>query len=209
MVQVFGILERYVLGRIDLGGCGRDLAEGRRAAGLGMGDDTVGRAAFLGRYLPRVGGGPDQHHARRGTALAHQFLGGADALAAGGEVIAPDALARHVLPGSGKFGRDLRPVAAELFGGELGKAGERALSHFGFGNADDDAVVRIDHDPGVDFGRRVGGLGRRQVEAERKSGARRGGADDEGTAVDFGHICHGCVPPHALPAAAWIAARMR
>ena len=45
----------------------------------------------------------------------------------------------------------------------------------------------------------------RNVEAERKPAAGGGGADDEGAAIDFGHVVHGCLP-HAL-AAAWIAAR--
>ena len=45
----------------------------------------------------------------------------------------------------------------------------------------------------------------RNVEAERKPAAGGGGADDEGAAIDFGHVVHGCLP-HAF-AAAWIASR--
>ena len=51
--------------------------------------------------------------------------------------IAPHALARDVLPGRRILGRDLRPVALELLGDELGEAGERALAHLGARDADD------------------------------------------------------------------------
>ena len=93
-----------------------------------------------------------------------------------------------LLAGRRIFGGDLRPVAFELFGDELGEAGERALAHFRARDADDDGVVGPDHDPGVDLGRAVGGAhhgwaAERNVEAERKAGAGSGGADDEGAAV--------------------------
>ena len=137
---------------------------------------------------------------------------GADAAAAAGREIAPGALARDALAGRRIFGRDLRPVAFELFGDELGKAGEGALAHLRAGDADDDGVVGPDHDPGVDFGRAVGGAdhGRSaegKIEAERKAAAGGGGADDEGAAIEFGHdvLVHGYLP-HAF-AAAWIASR--
>ena len=55
------------------------------------------------------------------------------------------------------FGRDLRPVALQLFGDELGEAGQRALAHFGAGDADDDGVVGPDHDPDADLRRAVRG----------------------------------------------------
>ena len=81
--------------------------------------------------------------------------------------IAPDALARDVLAGRRVFGRDLRPVAFEFLGDELGEAGERALAHLRARDADHDGVVGPDHDPGVDFGRAVGG-------ADDRAGRRRG-----------------------------------
>ncbi len=85
----------------------------------------------------------------------------------------------------------------EFLGHELGEAGEGALSHFGTRDADDDGIVRPDHDPGVDLGRAVGGAhhGRStegNIETERETGADRGGADHEGAAVQCGHMVHGC-----------------
>src|SRR5207253_6404049 len=97
-------------------------------------------------------GGLLEHLARRRTALAHIFVRLADAAAAGAGIVAPDALARDVLAGRGIFGRDLRPIAVELLGDELGKPGERALAHLGTRDADDHAVVRTHHDPGIDLG---------------------------------------------------------
>ncbi len=87
-------------------------------------------------------------------------------------------------PGVIGFGRDLVPVAAQLFGDELGEAGAGALSHLGARDADDRGVVGLDHDPGIDLGAgaalrlRRGGA-ERQMEAEREAAARGGGADDE------------------------------
>ena len=177
-----------------------------------MRDDAVGGGAFRGRHLPFIGRGLDQHHARGGAALADIFLRGADAAAAAGREIAPGALAGDALAGRRIFGRDLRPVAFEFFGDELGEAGERALAHLRARDADHDGVVGPDHDPGVDFRRAVGGAdhGRAaegNVEAEREAGADGGGADHEGAAVESGRdvLVHGR-PPQAF-AAAWIASR--
>ena len=177
-----------------------------------MRDDAVGGGAFRDRHLPFIGRGLDQHHACGGAALADIVLGGADAAAAAGREIAPGALARHALAGRGKFGHDLGPVAFQFLGDELGEAGERALAHLRARDADHHGVVGPDHDPGVDFGRAVGGADDRgsakgKIEAEREPGADRGGADDEGTAVELGSnvLVHG-LPPQAF-AIEWIASR--
>src|SRR6185369_17494284 len=53
--------------------------------------------------------------------------------------------------GRDALGRDLLPVAFELFGDQLSKTGQRALAHFGARDADDAAVVRLDRDPDVHF----------------------------------------------------------
>src|SRR5262249_7757353 len=83
--------------------------------------------------------------------------------------------------------------------------------HLGAGDADDDAVIRLDHDPGRHFRRAVRGANdsgaERNVHAEREAAAERGSAHDEGTTVDLRYVIHGCLPRHALAAAAWIAAR--
>src|SRR5262249_19031980 len=131
---------------------------------------------------------------------------------AAGREIAPGALARNALAGGGEFGDDLGPVAFEFLGNKLGEAGERTLAHLGACDADHHGVVGPDHDPGVDFGRAVGGADDRcstegNVEPEREPGADRGGADDEGAAVEPGRnvLVHG-LPPQAF-AIEWIASR--
>ena len=152
-LPILRILELDVLRRLDLAGCGRDLAvSGAAARGL-VRDHAVGGGALRGRDLPFVGGRLDQHHARGGAALADELVRRADALAAGGEEVAPYALAGDVLTRRRKLVGDLRPVAFEFLGDQLGEAGERALAHLGAGDADDDGLVGPDHDPGVDFGR--------------------------------------------------------
>ena len=50
-------------------------------------------------------------------------------------------------PGVIGIGRDLVPVALELFGDELGEAGERALPHLGARDADHAGVVGLDRRP--------------------------------------------------------------
>src|SRR5439155_16053508 len=114
-------------------------------------DDAVGRAALGGWDAPRVSRGLDQHFARCGATVAHVLVRLADAAAAGAGVVAPYPLTGDVLARRRIFGRDLRPVAFELFGDELGEPGEGALAHFGAGDANDDRVVRADHHPRVDL----------------------------------------------------------
>src|SRR6185503_14912493 len=134
----------------------------------------------------------------------------ADSATAAGREVLPDAVAPHVLAGRRILGRHLRPVAFELFGDELGEAGERALAHLGADDADDDGVVGLDDHPCGHFrsvdGARLGELGaERELQADGQTAAGRGGADEERTALHWSHDCHGCLP-HAL-AASWIAAR--
>ncbi len=195
-LPVFWVLELDVGGRFEFGGGFHHLAVGRRLSRRLMGDDAVGGGAFGDRHLPFVGGGLHQHHARGGAALADIFLAGADAAAAAGGEIAPGALAGDALAGGRIFGRDFRPVAFEFFGDQLGEAGEGTLAHFRARDADHHGVVGADHHPGVDLGRTVGGAhhGRAaegKIEAEREAGAGSGGADDKGTAIQFGHMVHG------------------
>src|SRR5262249_10458324 len=151
----------------------------------------------------------DQHGARGRAGLAHILVRLADGAASGRELSAPYKVAREVLARRRKLGRDLGPVAFQLLGDELGETGHRALPHLGAGDADDDAVIRLDHDPGRHFRRAVRGANdsgaERNVHAEREAAAERGSAHDEGTTVDLRNVIHHGLP-HAL-AAAWIAAR--
>ena len=66
-------------------------------------------------------------------------------------IIAPHALASDVLTWRREFSGDLRPVAFQLLGDQLGKTGHRPLPHLGARNPDDNGLVRSDHDPGVDL----------------------------------------------------------
>ena len=157
------------------------------------------------RHLPLVGRRLQQHHARDRAATADIVLRAADAAAAAGRHVAPDAFAGEVAAGGDPIDRDLLPIAFELFGHELGEAGERALAHLRAGDPDHAGVVGLDHDPGIDLGA-LGALrgGRldaeRHVETERQSAAGGGcGADDEvaarklcGVAADG--LCHGVTP---------------
>src|SRR5207237_1274364 len=113
----------------------RHLAVGRAAVRRFVRDRALRHGAFGRRHLPFVGRRLDQHDARSRTALAHIVLRGADAAAATGAEVAPYAVARDVLSWRRIFGRDLRPIAFELFGDELREAGERALAHLGAGDA--------------------------------------------------------------------------
>ena len=113
-----------------------------------MRDHAVRCAAFRCGHFPLVGGSRNQHGARSGAGLAYILVRFADGAASGRKLTTPHTVAREVLPGSRKFGRDLQPVAFQLLGHELGEARHRALPHLGAGDADHDAVVRLDHDPG-------------------------------------------------------------
>src|SRR5206468_12254979 len=88
----------------------------------------------------------------RSAAAAHIVLRAADAAAAAGRHVTPDALAGEVLPGKDVLGRDLLPVALELLGDELREARERTLPHLRARDADHAGAVGPDDDPGVDLG---------------------------------------------------------
>ena len=79
---------------------------------------------------------------RGGAALAHVLLRLADAAAAAGGEVAPDAVARQVLARRGVLGADLGPVAVQLLGHQLRQPGQRALAHLGARDADDHACRR-------------------------------------------------------------------
>jgi hypothetical protein len=209
-LPVLGILKRHVLRRLDLGGGFGNLAEGRGAAGGPMRDHAVRCAAFRCGHFPLVGGSRNQHGARNGAGLAYILVRFADGAASGRKLTTPHTVACEVLPGSRKFGRDLQPVAFQLLGHELGEARHRALPHLGAGDADHDAVVRLDHDPGRDLRGALRGANdvgtERELHAEGEAAAERGRTCDKGAPIDLGNVGHGSPPPHAV-AAAWIAAR--
>src|SRR5205823_10490091 len=77
---------------------------------------------------------------------------------------------------------------------ELGEAGHRALPHLGAGDADDDAVIRLDDDPGSQLRRTTRGANdlrtEREIHAKCEPAAERGRADDESAAVDLWNAIH-------------------
>ena len=66
-------------------------------------------------------------------------------------MIAPDAVARQVLPWRGVLGRDAGPVALQLLGHQLGQAGQCALTHFGADYSNHHSIVWLNHNPNTDF----------------------------------------------------------
>src|SRR5262249_17327857 len=210
-LPILRVLERDLSRRLNLGGGFRHLAVGGGAAGRLVRDHAVRRAHLGYRHFPLIGSGLLEHLAGHRTAFADELVRLANSAAASGEEVAPYALAGDVLARRREFIADLRPVAFEFLGDELGKPGERALAHLRAGDANDHRVVRTDHHPGVALGRaalRANDLRapERNIEAERQTAAHGGRAHHEAAAIDLRYVIHGCLP-HALAAAAWIAAR--
>src|SRR6266496_1198461 len=85
----------------------------------------------------------------RGATAAHIVLRAADAAAAAGRHVAPDALAREILAGRDPLHRYFIPAALELLGHQLGEPGLRALPHLRARDADHAGAVVLDDDPGV------------------------------------------------------------
>src|SRR5262249_12205645 len=142
-------------GRGELRRRARNLAVGGLAPGSGVRDDAVRYEELADRHFPLVGRGLQQHDARRGAAATHVVLRTADATAAAGRHVAPDALAGEILVGIDVQGAHLAPVALQLLGDELREAGVGALAHLRARDADHAAAVGPYHHPGVHF--RAGG----------------------------------------------------
>src|SRR5207248_3314134 len=171
---------------------------------------ALARAALGGRNFPLVRRRLDQHQARGRATLSHIFIGFADAAAAESAEIAPYSFACEVLARRGVLRGNLRPVAVEFLGDELGETGHRTLAHFSARDADHDRVIGADHDPRVDFGQVIRsahdiGSAEWELQAEREPTACGSGGDKKGAASHLGNVAHDRLP-HAL-AAVWIAAR--
>ena len=212
---VLRILELHFLGRLELGRRGRDRAIAELVARGLVGDDAVGRIALGRRHLPLGCRRRDQHLARHGAAFADILVALADAAAATGREVLPDAVAPEVFARRRVFGGDLAPVAVQFLGHELGEARQGALAHFRAGDADDHLVVGLDHDPGVEF-LGLGGLCRTvaegNAEAQGEAAGNGGGAGDKAPATERRTTKRGLMDrhdassPQAL-AAAWMASR--
>ena len=199
-LPVLRVLERNILRCLKLGGRLCDLAKGDAAIARRVRDDAVGCNALGGRDFPFIGRRLHQHHARRRAALAHVIVRSADAAAAAGAKVTPDALARDVGARRRIFGGDLGPVAFEFLGNHLRQAGERALAHFRAGDTHHHGIVRPDHNPGVDLRRAIRGTyhtgTKGNIEPEHHAAANGSTADHEGAtgyvqAGSLESICHG------------------
>jgi hypothetical protein len=179
-LPVLGVLELDLCGHWQLASrCGHLAVRGAPARSA-MRDHTRSGAALGRWHLPAIGRSLHQHHAGSGAALAHVLLAFADAAAAAGAVVAPDAFTRQVLARRGVLGGDAGPIAFQLFGHHLRQAGQRALPHLAACDADDDFFVRLDDDPSIDFGRHAlcGGAGGKAEDKRTCGGARQGGANE-------------------------------
>ena len=108
---VLGVFQSHFARRLEQRRGRGDLAVSCALAAGGVGDHAGDDLAFGGRHAPVGGGGLHQHHPGCGAAFAHIVMRFADAAAAAGREIAPDALACQVLSRRGVFGRDFGPVA--------------------------------------------------------------------------------------------------
>lgn len=141
-----------------------------------MPDHTLAHAALRRRHTPLDGGGLNQHHAGCSTALADIVLRFTDTSTAAGGEVAPDTLSRQILPRRGLLRRDLGPIATQFFGHHLRKSGQRALPHFGAGDAHHHGVVGPHHHPGIQLenglamGDRLAGKGQMKGKAQSASG---------------------------------------
>src|SRR4029078_12317448 len=111
------------------------------------------------------------------AAFAHIVLRRTDAAAATGAEITPGILARNAFAGRRIFGRHFRPVAFKLLGDHLCEPGQGTLAHLRACDADDNCVVWLDDDPGIDFRRTFRARLRYKwhVEAERQTDGCRSG----------------------------------
>ena len=119
-----------------------------------MGDHAVFRVAFCHRYAPGIGGGLDQHVPGNGATLTNILLATTNALTATGGKTAPHPVAREALTRRDVLGGHLGPVALQFLGHHLCQSGERALTHLGTRNTNDDRIIGFNHHPGVDLGYR-------------------------------------------------------
>ncbi len=199
-LPVLRVLEGHGLGRCERRCGGGNGAVAHAAPAGDVGHDAVFGPALAGINAQALGSRPDQHLAAGGTALPHILVAAANAAAAAGGEIAPDPVPGQVFPRGRIFRLDLRPVALQLFGDQLGKACERALAHFGTRNTDHHSIVRVNECPGRDLAG-VTGQGRVGVEGGAVSGAAAqahangkapsglGSAEHEAAAADLYCFC--------------------
>src|SRR4030088_3065636 len=112
--QSLGSLSATSFGGSNLAAASANLPQGVGGPGGPGGEPPCGCRAFRCGHFPLVGGSRNQHGARSGAGLAYILVRFADGAASGRKLTTPHTVAREVLPGSRKFGRDLQPVAFQL-----------------------------------------------------------------------------------------------
>ena len=171
----FRIFQRHIGGRCELCRSFRQLPIAQFAIGRTMADKAFPRIALRDRNTPLISRGLDKHDTRSRAPFADIILRIADATRSGGLIIAPDAIAFQVFTGCWIIGRDLFPIALQLFGDELGQSGQGALPHLNTGHTYHNRIIRFDDDPGIEFWRLRLGCGAiepRNIKAEREAGGR-------------------------------------
>ena len=192
---VLGRLEHngFDIRRSQLGGSCGHLAETQLAARGAVLDHPLVHPQLSRADVPLCGGRLQQHDAGSGTTLSHIVLRTADATAAAGRHIAPDALAGQVLCRGHSLGDHLRPVALQFFGHQLRQTGVGSLPHLGPCHPHHAGVVWAHHHPGIDLlsasagrSRTLGRCG--QMKAQRQPASRCTSAHHEMAARQtFGH----------------------
>ena len=209
-LPLLGVFQRDALGRRwrQLGRSRRQLAIADLATAGPVADHAPLHRQLAHRHRPLLGRRLQQHQPCGGATTAHIVLRGAYAPAAAGAHFAPGAGAGMALAGRDHLGAEARPVALQFLGHQLRQAGARALAHFGTGNADHTAVVRLDHDPDIDLAVASGYVlrlqtPRRQAQTQgQPAGGDRGRTDDEMAACCHAHLLQalaGCLAARCTP----------
>ena len=122
-------LDGFGIRRRELGSCASNLAVTDRTLARPVRNNAIGYGQFAGRDIPLVGGGLQQHQARRRPSTSNIVLRRPDSAAAAGTHFAPGALAREIASRRDAFGRYFIPVTLQFLGHELCEAGKCALTH--------------------------------------------------------------------------------
>ncbi|MCY1282334.1 hypothetical protein D9M70_311670 [compost metagenome] len=221
--EVLGRLEPHLVRqRLARRGLGQ-LAKAGLPAGRGMADHALAHADLRGRHLPLFGGGRHQHGAGAGTRLAHLLEGIGDGRAAAGalhraegEVVVERGVGRRALDAH------LAPVGIQFLGQQGGQAGVGPLPHLHMLGEDGHAAIAGDTDEGVGcegFGSSSQRFATPQQGSEGNAEGKAAAALEEGAPAEVENAAgrpgsgfegaHVDSPQARLPAASWMAARIR
>ncbi len=187
--------------RLLRGGLGQ-IAEAGAVPGAGVADDAGADLDLIGRHLPALGRGGDQHRPRGGAGEAHLPVRVGHRGAAAGALDAHQRVGVALDVGRRRLDPHLRPVRVQLVGGQRRQAGERALAHLQMLGDDGHAVVGADAHEGLRLRHVLGGgdrvriagvtgnglvrrgQRRREIDAQRKAADAAADALQEAAAAD-------------------------